>query len=448
VTLSRPTIWVLAALILLALAGGGYYWYQRDDAPVVTAEAIRRRDLEAVVSASGTIQPKRSVNISANTMGRVTKLAVEEGDRVSRGQFLLQIDPEPLRSAVQRSEASVEGARAALKQAQAATETAQAALELARTNLKRQQELWKELLTTRDALDRAQSDVTVRETELQAREQEVAARQQHIRQELASLQSNRYELSKVTIDSPIDGIVTRRSIEEGETVVIGTMNNAGTVLLTIADMSVIEAQVEVDETNVPIVALTQPARVTVDALADRTFTGRVTEIGNSPIQQAATGGQSTSNTRQATNFKVSVTLDQQITDVRPGFTCTADITTATRSKALAVPIQAVTVRDVIYDRSGQIVRRPRRDPDDDPPAQIFGDDDLAPGQSRKESEGVFVFRDGAAWFTPIKVGIAGDRYFESLSGVNEGDRVLTGPFESIRQLVDGDRVTIGESGGQ
>jgi HlyD family secretion protein len=443
VTLPRRTLWVLVSLVLAAAAAGGYYWYQRDEAPTVTAETVRRRDLEAVVSASGTIQPQRSVNISANTMGRVTRLAVEEGDRVSRGQFLLQIDPEPLKSAVQRSEATVEGARAALRQAEAATETARAALALARTSLKRQEELWKELLTTREALDRAESDVLVRETELKAREQEVLARQQQIRQELASLQSNRYELSKVTIDSPIDGIVTRRSIEEGETVVIGTMNNAGTVLLTIADMSVIEAQVEVDETNVPIVAMSQPARVTIDALSDRTFTGRVTEIGNSPIQQTGANAQSSGTSRQATNFKVSVTLDQQIADVRPGFTCTADITTATRTRAIAVPIQAVTVRDVIYDAKRQIVRRPRREPGEESSAAV-SDDDLRPGETRKESEGVFVFRDGAAWFTPITVGIAGDRYFECLSGLNEGDRVLTGPFESIRQLVDGDRVTIGE----
>ena len=182
-----------------------------------------------------------------------------------------------------------------------------------------------------------------------------------MKQESASLQSNRYELSKVTIDSPIDGIVTRRSIEEGETVVIGTMNNPGTVLLTIADMSIIEAEVEVDETNVPSVVIGQPARVVIDALPGRTFTGHVTEIGNSPIQQPNAGTQSGSTSRQATNFKVSVTLDEQIPDVRPGFTCTADITTSTRAGVIGVPIQAVTVREMIVDGKGAIVRRPRRD---------------------------------------------------------------------------------------
>ena len=213
------------------------------------------------------------MNISASTMGRVTKLSVEEADRVKRGQFLLQIDPQTLKSAVQRSEASLEAARSSLQQARVGVDTARANLELAQANLKRQRDLWAEQLTTREALERAQNEVAVRETELQSRQQEIATRSQQIRQEAAGLDSQRYELSKVTIDAPIDGIVTRRNIEEGETVVIGTMNNAGTVLLTIADMSVIEAEVEVDETNIPSVALGQPAKVTIDAMPDRTFRG-------------------------------------------------------------------------------------------------------------------------------------------------------------------------------
>ncbi len=441
-TRSKKIMLSVGALIVAAAAGGGYYWFQRTDDPAVTVEGIRRRDLEAVVSASGTIQPKRSVNISASTMGRVTRLSIEEGTRVSRGQFLLQIDPEPLRSAVLRSEAGVEGARAALRQAQAATETAKASLDLAHTLSKRQQELWKDLLTTREALERAENEVAVRQAELRAREQEVAAREQQVKQEAASLQSNRYELSKVTIDSPIDGIVTRRTIEEGETVVIGTMNNPGTVLLTIADMSIIEAEVEVDETNVPSVVIGQPARVVIDALPGRTFTGHVTEIGNSPIQQPNSGTQSGSTSRQATNFKVSVTLDEQIPDVRPGFTCTADITTSTRAGIIGVPIQAVTVREMIVDGKGAIVRRPRRDRDQSTAAPSLTDEELEPGQTRTELEGVFLARDRLAEFTPVKVGIAGERYFESLEGLKEGDVVITGPFESVRQLEDGDRVRI------
>ena len=201
---------------------------------------------------------------------------------------------------------------------------------------------------------------------------------------------------------------------------VGTMNNAGTVLLTIADMSVIEAEVEVDETDIPLVKLGQTAKVTIDAIPDKTFTGKVTEIGNSPIQ--ATGAQ-TGGQRTATNFKVVVTLDDQIPDVRPGFTCTAEITTATRSKAVAVPIQALTVRELIYDEKGNIVAAaapaaeaalPVRPPVE-PAVSASTSTELLPGQKREEVEGVFVIRDSRALFLPVKLGIAGERYFEVLA---------------------------------
>jgi HlyD family secretion protein len=443
--------WIISSIVLLVIvgaAGGGWWWRHRSDIPAVNAEAIKRRDLDAIVSASGKIQPKRSVNISAQTVGRVTQLVVEEGDRVKRGQFLMQIDPNTLKSAVQRGEASLGAARSALEMAKASVETAKASLDLAQTNLKRQQQLWADQLTTREALERAQNEVEVRRTELKAREQEVATRSQQIRQESATLDSQRYELTKVTIESPIEGIVTRRNIEEGETVVIGTMNNAGTVLLTIADMSVIEAEVEVDETNIPSVRLGQQGTVTIDALPDRTFRGHVTEIGNSPIQTTATA-QSTSSARQATNFKVVVTLDERIEDVRPGFTCTADITTATRSKVLAVPIQAVTVREVTFDASGKIVHTPKKQKKTSGgsvEARVAAQEELKPGETRKETEGVFLLRGNTTEFVAVKVGIAGERYFEAVSGLREGDLVITGPFDSVRQMDDGDEVKLEEPG--
>lgn len=432
--------------MLVVLVGGGFgarWWFTKQQMVSVTVEGVVRRDLEALVSASGKIQPKRSVNISASTMGRVVKLSVEEGDRVKLGQFLLQIDPQTLRSAVQRSEASLEGARSQLLQARVGVETARANLELAQITLKRQRELSAEQLTTREALERAQNEVSVRETELRAREQEIATRSQQIRQEQAGLDSQKYELSKVTIESPIDGIVTRRNIEEGETVVIGTMNNAGTVLLTIADMSVIEAEVEVDETNIPSVALGQAGKVTIDAMPDRTFHGHVTEIGNSPIQSTAAGQSTTA--RQATNFKVVVTLDDAVPDVRPGFTCTADITTSSRANALSVPIQAVTVRELVYDAAGKIVRVPRSKPDSGQSVEArVAAQALRPGQTRKETEGVFLYKAGKVEFMPVKVGIAGERYFEVVAGLRDGDLVITGPFSSVREIVDGDSVKVEE----
>jgi HlyD family secretion protein len=436
-------------IIAVALVGvaviAANLWYARDTSPEVTVEGIKARDLEAIVSASGKIQPKRLVNISAETPGRVVELAVNEGDRVIRGQFLLQIDPKSLRTRVDSGTASLEAAAASLEQSRQSVQTAQVQLDQASRNLARQRELWNQQLTTREALERAENEVRAAESSLQERERLVAAQAARIEQERAGLESARYDLSKVRIESPIDGIVTRRNIQQGETAVIGTMNNAGTVLLTLADMSVIQAEVEVDETNIPQVALGQPAEVVIDALPEKTFHGKVTEIGNSPIQAAGAAG-----SRQATNFKVVIVIDGDIPEVRPSFTCTADITTATRKSVTAVPIAAVAVRELVYDEeSGQVVRddrtgRRRRRPRSegsmmDPVASAA---ELPAGQTRRETEGVFVIRDGRAEFVPIKMGIAGEQYFEVLSGLKPGDEVITGPFASVRSLADGDAVRI------
>ena len=432
---------VIIVLILAALGAVAFVnlRYTRSSGIEVTVEKVQKRDLEAIVSASGKIQPKRSVNISADTMGRVVNLAVNEGDRVKKDQYLLQIDPRNLRTRVTSNEASLAAARSQLQQFQAALESTKAALQLANDTLKRQQDLWSRGLTTKETLDRAQNDVRMREADLQAQQQQIETQQKRINQELASLESAQYDLSKVRIESPIDGIVTRRNIEEGEMVVIGTMNNAGTVILTIADMSVIEAEVEVDETDMPSVAIGQRAKIKIDAIPEKTFTGTVTEVGNSPIQTTGATGQ------QATNFKVVVTLDGQIPEVRPGFTCTADVSTATRQKALAVPIQAMAVREMVVDKDGKIVRedqadskRPRRRPAD----TNTNGSDLPPGQSRKELEGVFVVRNGKAEFVPVKTGIAGDKHFEVLDGLKEGDEVITGPFANVRNLQDQGAVKI------
>jgi HlyD family secretion protein len=439
---SRKKKWLIGigVVVLLAAVAGANFYFRRDEGVTVNTEAVRARDLEALVSASGTIQAKRFVNMSAVQMGRVTRLAVEEGDRVKEGQFLLQIDPMSLRGTVERGEAAVAGARQALAQSRVGIETARANLQLAQENAKRQRELWSQGLTTRENLDSAEAALSVRETELRARQAEVARAEQQIRQEAATLDTSRYNLSQVTLTAPFDGIVTRRNIEEGENVVVGTMNNAGTQLLTIADMSIIEAEVEVDETEIPSVKIGQVAKLTIDALPDRTFTGKVTEIGNSPIQLAGTAQAG----QQATNFKVTVTIDGQIDEARPGFTCSAQITTATRDDVVAVPIQAMAVRELVYDKAGNIVRPPReegrRRPRSVEPTASAAE--LPDGQSRKETEGVFVMRDGRAQFVPVKVGIAGDKYFEVLSGLKAGDQVITGPFNNVRNLKDGDEVKI------
>jgi HlyD family secretion protein len=434
-------------VIIAAAGGGAAYWFRDQNLPAVNAEALRNRDLDAIVSASGKIQPKRQINVSANTMGRVTRVAVEEGQRVKTGQFLLEIDPQSLEGQLQRGEASVAAARSALQQARTNVDQAVATLDLARQNLKRQQELWKEGLTTRESLERAENEVTVRAADLKAREQEIQTREQQIRQEQASLSTTRYNLNQVIISSPMDGIVTRRNIELGETAVVGTMNNAGTVLLTIADMSVIEAELEVDETDIPTVSIGQPARVTIDAVPDRTFRGRVTEIGNSPIQQT---GQAIQGQQQATNFKVVVTLEDEVPDVRPGFTATAEITTATKKDVVSVPIQALTVREMLYDADNKLVHeppppRPRRFFRGPAVEPTVAASEPPPGHTRKETEGVFVLRDNRAVFVAVKTGIAGERYFEVTQGLLAGERVITGPFASVRELADGSEVKLAET---
>lgn len=425
----------IGIVVILGAIVYANFKFKRAEGVVVNVESVQKRGLEAIVSASGKIQPERLVNISADTMGRVTNLDVEEGDRVKKGQFLLQIDPRNLRSAVQRSEASLQAARSTADQLRLALDSARVALQQAQDALKRQQDLWTRGLTTKESLDKAEADVKMRQSDLRSQEQNVKTQQLRMQQENASLESARYDLSKVRIESPIDGIVTRRNIEEGETVVIGTMNNAGTVLLTVADMSIITAEVEVDETDIPSVQIGQVAKITIDAVPNQTFTGKVTEIGNSPIQ-------TTGSTSQATNFKVVVTLDKEIQEVRPGFTCTAEITTATRKDAIAVPIQATTVREMVVDSKGEIVRQNENEGGRRPRPGSLQASELKPGESRKELEGVFVVRDGKAHFVQVKTGIAGDKYFEVLSGVKPGDNVIVGPFASVRELADGAAVKV------
>jgi HlyD family secretion protein len=216
------------------------------------------------------------------------------------------------------------------------------------------------------------------------------------------------------------------------------MNNAGTVLLEIADMSVIEAEVEVDETDIPTVQLGQTAAITIDAVPDRTFRGRITEIGNSPVQAATN---TTQQQRQATTFKVVITLDEEVPDVRPGFTCTAEITTATRKEAISVPIQALTVREMLFDAEGKLVREePTRRRGSSVEPTVAASTEPPPGHTREETEGVFVVREGRAVFTPVKIGVAGEQYFEVLEGLKAGDDVITGPFASVRELTDGQQV--------
>jgi HlyD family secretion protein len=428
----------LGVVVLLGLIAWANLGFRRETGLVVHVEKIEARDLEAIVSASGKVQPKRAVNISAETSGKVVHVAVNEGETVQRGQLLLEIDPKNLETRVTNSEASLASARSQLDQTKAQIENTKVALKEAQDALKRFEDLFKNGLLPRDQYEKAQNEVKRQETNLQVGEQSVKTQLARIRQEEANLESAKYDLNKVRIVSPMAGLVTRRSIEEGETAVVGTMNNAGTVLMQISDMSVIETEIEVDETDIPFIRVGQPAKVTIDAVPDQTFPGKVTEVGNSPIQAtgaAAPGG-------RATNFKVVVTIDGLVPNVRPGFTCTAVITTATRQKIVSVPIQAMTVRELVVDEKGEVVKR--EEPVEKGPKALRPGPppELAPGQKRQEIEGVFMVKEGRAVFVPVKTGIPGEKYFEVLKGLAVGDEVIVGPFASVRSLREWDQVRI------
>jgi HlyD family secretion protein len=425
----------LGIVVVLGAIAFANVRFKKNTGIEVNTEKVEKRDLNSLVSASGKIQPKRSVNISADTMGRVTNLAVNEGETVAKGQFLLEIDPRNLRTRVESGQASLQASSSQLQQMRLAIEASRVSLKASEDAYKRQQELWKGGLTTREQLERAENDLKTQRANLAAQEQNLKTQEFQISQQRASLSSAQYDLSRVRIESPIAGIITRRNIEEGETAVTGTMNNAGTVLLTIADMSVLEAEVEVDETDIPTVQLGQKAKVSIDAIPGQTFSATVTEIGNSPIQAAGAAASA-----QATNFKVVLTLDGEVPNVRPGFTCTAEITTATRTDVLAVPIQATTVREMVVDQKGEIVRQPIQPGQPQGRRPANGPAELQPGQERKELEGVFVVVDGKAQFKAVKTGIPGERYFEVLSGLTAGEQVIIGPFSSVRELRDGAEV--------
>ena len=436
--MSRKKKIVIGVVVVLVLGALGYanLGMKRQSGINVNVEKIETRDLESIVSASGKVQPKTSVNVSAETSGKVVALEVREGDMVNKGQLLLQIDAKNLETLVQNREASLSSAQFQLEQTRGQIVNAKVALKEAEDTLKRQEQMFKAGLLPRDQYDRVVNDVARQRTNLTVSEQSAQSQEQRIKQEQANLESAQYDLNKLRIVSPISGIVTRRNIEIGETAMIGTMNNAGTVLLTIADLSVIETEIEVDETDIPFIQIGQPAKITIDALPDQSFPGRVTEVGNSPIQ--VTAGQ-----QRATNFKVVVTIDGHVPNVRPGFTCTAIITTATRQKVVSVPIQSMTLRELVVDDKGQVVPTPTPVPGQfTPTPRPTGPAELKPGQQRKELEGVFLARNGRAEFVPVKIGITGEKYHEVLSGLKVGDEVITGPFASVRNLREGEEIRV------
>lgn len=397
-------------ILLLGAAGIGIA-SSREKGQEVRTEEVARRDLVSVVTASGVIQPKRRVDISADISGRVIQLAVEDGQNVRQGDLLLRIDPTAYEAAVRRAEAMV-------AQAQAQASQARANLIQARSALQRSEQLASgEGLISRQDLDQARTQAQVAEAQEEAARFGVAQAQ-------ASLSEAREALRKTTIVAPMAGRVTRLNIEEGETAVVGTMNNPGSLLMTVADLSVMEANVKVDETDVPFLTPGDSATIRIDAFPNQVFTGRVTRISNSAIQTP--GMQSSQGPAQSVDYEVVITLDSPPAELRPDLTATADIVTAQRGNALSVPILAVTVRD----------------PDGKKFAAGDEDDADASVDQTAEVEGVFLIAAGKADFVPVTVGIAGERHFEVQKGLKGGETVIAGPYSVIRDLEDGDPIRV------
>ncbi len=400
---------VLAILVGVNLAR------QRERGTPVEMGKIGRQDLSAVVSASGTIDAKEAVNISATVLGKITRLAVEEGDTVRQGDFLLEIDPTEYASAVRSYEAAVRSAQADLR-------LAEAQLEKADLDLGRARELFAQGA-------QSQEQLTVAETAARVQKATVEAARSRLRQQEAGLEQARHNLSRCTITAPMTGLITRLNVKEGESAIMGTINNPGTVLAVISDLGTIEAQVQVDETEVVKVALGQPAKIEIDAFPDTSFAGHVTEIGNSPILSGVGTGQ------QAVDFEVKIRIDQPVPGVRPGLTCKAEVTTAERKDVVAAPIGAVTVRKWPPDPRAERGRRGKRE------AAVAAPDTAAGGKDKKkEKEGVFVVENGKVAFRPVRLGVTGEEHFEVLEGLTGGETVVTGPFRRLRELQHGDAV--------
>jgi HlyD family secretion protein len=393
---------------------------KRDRSLRVDMAEAGRRDLTAVVRASGTIQPKKKVDVSANAMGTVTRLAVIEGQDVTQGDLLLEIDPTEYRAAVQALEASVNSNLADLR-------LSEASLDKAEQDHKRVVQLYAEGLASEEQLVAARTGKRVESAR-------VEAARHRLEQTRANLEKARHDLQKVTITAPMTGLITRLNVEEGENAIMGTLNNPGTVLLTIADMGTMEAVVEVDETEVVQVRLGQPALVEIDAFPGEEFPGRVTEIGNSPIRSG--GGQ------QAVDFEVKVTLDHAPGTIRPGLTAKARVTVADRQQAVAVPLGSVTARDWPL-RADAIEKAKGKDAKARDAALAgteFSAEAAGEDVDRKEAEGVFVVRDGWAYFVPVVLGIAGEEHFEITEGLTGDETVVAGPFRVLRELKSGARV--------
>jgi HlyD family secretion protein len=376
----------------------------------VRMEAVQKRDLVASVTASGQVQPQMKVDVAADISGRIVRLAVKEGQTVTKGQFLLEIDPSQYIAAVQRAEAALSASKAQEAQAKA--------------NLIQAQRNYQRSAEIKKANAQLISDEQLEQLKTQAEVQQAlqGAATHQVEQSAAQLNDAKSSLAKTTILAPMSGRVTRLAVEQGETAVPGTFNKDAATLLTIADMSVLETKVKVDETDVARIEVGDSAIVQIDAFPDTTFLGRVTKISNSSVKATAASG----SADQAVDYEVTIQLLNPPKDTRPDFSATAKVVTDARTQALSIPIIALTVRENEKLENA------------DTAAIALGRTTNAKQVGKKDVEGVFVVgTDNKVSFRPVKVGIAGEKYFEVLTGLKDGEKIVGGTYQAIRELKDG-----------
>ena len=410
----KKIIIILGAVVVVAVIILANAFKSGEKTYTVQAEEVERADLTSIVTAYGQITPRTDVKISAYVPAKITRLPVEEGDLVKKGDLLVQLDDTEYRAAVNQAKAELSSARASLEQAQLTYD--------------RQKGLYEKNLTSQERYDMAKTDLDL-----------AKARQE---QAMANLDRAKYNLSKTTMTSPMDGLVTSLNAEVGEIVMIGTMNNPGTVIMTVSDMSLIEAEVEVDETDIAEVKLGQEAEISVDAFPDTVFKGKVAEIGHT----ARISGFGTQD--QVTNFLVKVMLVDDVPGIRPGMSASVDITTNSREDVLSVPIQAVVMRE---EKTDTVAAEEKKEQ-----GALASTDSMSEEKSKKkkdkeekkEVEGVFVVEEGRAKFVKVTTGIADQQNIEIVSGITEDDQVVTGSYKILRTLKDGNQVKVIERKGK
>jgi HlyD family secretion protein len=395
--MKRKQMWILGGGLAVLVIGGLSIAGMRDKGIAVQVATVGRENLQAKVSANGKVQAVTKADISASIMGQVTRLAVKEGDRVHKGQFLMEIDPRSARANADAMQANLHAAQSDLISATANLTQARSDFERAKANRAAGIISAADFERAKTAFDTAQAA------------QETARRRAE--QAKANVSQSHVGLGFSTISAPMDGVVTARRIELGETAVPGIQNQPGTVLLTVSDMSKVEAEMEVDEASIPSVKLGQEAQVRIDAYPNQTFQGQVTEVGGSPILKLSTN--------EATKFKVKIWIKDPPLTIKPGLSVQADIFTGSRDQALAIPFQALVMREI----------------------------KLKPGETRKpgaprEEEGVFLQEGGKAKFVAVKTGLMGDLSVEVLSGLKGGETLITGPNRALRDLKGDEAVRV------